>query len=243
MTGIEKIKGLMNKSDRLDNAASIDAPYLNARRQWNDHVASVMSARTTWQMVGLASLLIALVAVGGAIYLGRQSKFVPYVVEVDKLGDAIAAGPAQVAQPADPRVIRAQIAAWISDARTVTPDVALERRAIFSVYAMIGPKDPAAPKMNDYLNGTEDANPFAKAAKETVDIQINSVLQQTPETYEVDWTETTRDRQGMLMDKPIDMRALVTVYFVAPTSATTDQQMRMNPLGIYVRDFNWAKQL
>lgn len=249
----ETIKGLVMKKPagnagtpvgaRTSNAKVEDVPYLNARRQWNDHVGSVMSAKTTWQMVGLISLLIALVAVGGAIYLGKQSKFIPYVIQVDKLGDAVAAGPAPMAQQADPRVVRAQIAAWISNARQVTPDVALERKAIFSVYAMIGPKDPAALKMNDYLNGTADSNPFARAAKETVDVQINSVLQQTPETYQVDWTENTRDRQGVLLGKPIQMRALVTIYFVPPTPSTSDQQMRMNPLGIFVRDFSWAKQI
>jgi len=253
MSFVETIKGLVMKKPagnagkpgaaRKSNAKVEDVPYLNARRQWNDHEAGIMSAKTTWQMVGLIGLLIALVAVGGAIYLGNQSKFIPYVIQVDKLGDAVAAGPAPMALQADPHVVQAQIAAWINDARQVTPDVALERRAIFSVYAMIGPKDPAAQKMNDYLNGTEDSNPFARAAKETVDIQINSVLQQTPETYQVDWTENTRDRQGILLNKPVQMRALVTIYFVAPTPSTTDQQMRMNPLGIFVRDFSWAKQI
>lgn len=220
-----------------------DVPYLNARRTWNDHVGSVISAKQMWQMVGLISLMIALVAVGGAIYLGKQSKFVPYVVTVDKLGEAVAAGPADLAAKPDNRVIKASVAAWISDARTVTPDVSLERKAIFSVYAMIGPRDAAAQKMNDWLNGSPESNPFARAANETVDVQINSVLQQTPETWEVDWTETTRDRQGILIDKPVAMRALVTIYFVAPTTTTTDEQMRMNPLGIYVRDFSWAKQI
>ena len=220
-----------------------DSPYLNARRAWNDHVGSVMAARATWQLVGLLSLLIALVAVGGAIYLGQQSKFIPYVVEVDKLGGVLAAGPARLAQKAEGRVVQAHLAAWITYAREVTPDVALERKAIFGIYALIGPHDPSAQKMNEYLSETAPTNPFVRAAKETVDIQINSVLQQTPETYQVDWTENTRDRDGVLLHPPVRMRALITVYFVAPTASTTDQKMRLNPLGIYVRDYHWARQL
>jgi type IV secretion system protein VirB5 len=39
------------------------------------------------------------------------------------------------------------------------------------------------------------------------------------------------------------MRALVTVYTVASTSSTTEEQIRNNPLGIYVRDFSWSRQL
>lgn len=228
---------------RKSNTKVEDIPYLNARRSWNDHVGSVVTAKQAWQMVGLISLLIALVAVGGAIYLGKQSKFIPYVVKVDKLGEAVAAGPAPVAQQADPRVVQASVAAWIRNARTVSPDVAIERRAIFSIYALIGPKDPAAQKMNDWLNGSEDSNPFVRATKVMVDVEVHSVLPQTPETWEVDWTETTRDRKGAMVGKPVTMRALVTVYFVPPTVDTTDEKMRMNPLGIYVRDFSWAKQI
>ena len=39
------------------------------------------------------------------------------------------------------------------------------------------------------------------------------------------------------------MRALVTVYVVEPTNNTTEEQIRNNPLGIFVRDFSWSKQL
>ena len=35
----------------------------------------------------------------------------------------------------------------------------------------------------------------------------------------------------------------VTVYTVATTPNTTEEQVRNNPLGIYVRDFSWSKQL
>ena len=52
-----------------------------------------------------------------------------------------------------------------------------------------------------------------------------------------------RDRQGVLKAAPFRMRALLTVYTVPATPQTTEEQLRNNPLGIYVRDFSWAKQL
>jgi type IV secretion system protein VirB5 len=54
--------------------------------------------------------------------------------------------------------------------------------------------------------------------------------------------ESVRDRQGVMLDKPFRMRALVTVYTVPATPQTTEEQVRNNPLGIYVRDFSWSKQ-
>ena len=220
-----------------------DNPYLAARRTWNDHTMGVKASRQTWQMLGILAMLISLGAVGGIIYVGSQSKYVPYVVQVDKLGQAVAAGPAQRAMPADARVIEATVASFIADARLVTPDVALQRKAVFRLYSMLSPNDPATARMNEWLNGTEESSPFKRAAIETVNIEISSVLSQTPETWQVDWVETTRDRQGIVKGQPARMRALVSVYVVEPTPNTTEEQMRNNPIGIYIREFSWQKLL
>jgi type IV secretion system protein TrbF len=218
-------------------------PYLAARRTWNEHVGAVVSSRQTWQVVGILSLLVALSSVGGMVYIGSQSKFVPYVVQVDKLGQAAAIAPAQTAAPADKRVIEASVASFIADARLVTPDVALQRKAIFRVYSMLAPNDPGAAKMTEWFSAAEESKPFERAKQETVSIEITSALPQTPDTWQVDWLETTRDRQGLLKGQPFRMRALVTVYVVEPTNNTTEEQIRNNPLGIFVRDFSWSKQL
>ena len=217
-------------------------PYLNARRAWNEHVGSVVSARQAWQITGFLSLLIALAAVGGVVYIGSQAKFIPYVIEVDKLGQAVAVQPAATAGPANERVIHAYVAAFINDARQVTPDIALERAAIFRVYALLSGNDPATAEMNQFLNGNPESNPFKRAERETVAVEIESVIRQTPESWQVDWVETVRDRQGAAHLAPFHMRALLTLYLVPPTPATTEEQMRRNPLGIYVKDFRWSKQ-
>ena len=222
--------------------SQVDNPYLAARRSWNNHIGGVVASRQLWQVVALLSLLIALASVGGMVYIGSQSRFVPYVVEVDKLGQAMAVAPAQRAAPVDGRVVHAAVAAFISDLRTVTPDVALQRKAVFRAYAMLSSSDAATAKANEWLNGTEDSSPFKRAARETVSTDIVSVLPQTPDTWQVDWIETVRDRQGVLKGQSYRMRALVTVYTVPATPKTSEEQIRNNPLGIYVRDFSWSKQ-
>lgn len=224
-------------------AGENDNPYLSARRTWNDHVAGVVFSRQIWQTVAILSLLITLASVGGIIHIGSQSKFIPYVIEVDKLGQAVAVAPAMLATAAEQRVVHASVASFISDARLVTPDVALQRKAIFRMYSMLSKADPATTKANAWLNGNADSNPFTRAAKEAVSTEIVSVIPQTPDTWQVDWIETTYDRQGGLLHRPFRMRALVTVYTVPATSQTTEEDVRNNPLGIYVREFSWSKQL
>jgi type IV secretion system protein VirB5 len=249
MSLAESIKGLMFKRPADPRGktggprgAVLDNPYLTARRTWNDHVGSVITSRQTWQVIGILSMMVALAGVGGIIHIGSQSKFVPYVVEVDKLGQPLAVAPAQVAPRVDLRVIKSQVATFVADARTVTPDVALQRKAIFRLYALMLPNDPATQKMNEWLNGTKESSPFVRAADETVSVDIRSVMQQTPETWQVDWEEVTRDRQGVLKGKAT-WRALVTTYVAEPTTQTSEEQMRMNPIGTFVRDFSWSKQL
>ncbi len=218
-------------------------PYLSSRRTWNDQSAANVASRQMWQLLGIVSLMIALASIGGMIHIGSQSKFVPYVVEVDKLGQTLAVAPAQVATKADSRVIHSSVASFIANIRMVTPDIALQRKAIFSVYAMLSPNDAATAKANEWLNSTEDSSPFKRAEHETVSIEVETVIPQTKDTWQVDWIETTRDRQGIIKGKPSHRRALVTVYSPEVMANKTNSQMIDNPLGIYVRDFSWSKLL
>lgn len=216
-------------------------PWLNARGFMNDREKMFLSSRFGWMVMAIISLLIALGSVGGTLYVAQQSKFVPYVVQVDRLGQAAAVSRADRAAAVDPAVIHATVAAWIADARMVTPDIAVQRDAIFRVYAHVASNDPAAHKMNLWMNASPETTPFKRSEKITVFSEIISCIAQSPETWQVDWVENTFDREGNQIGKD-RMRALVTVYIVPPSSETTEEQIRKNPLGIYVRDFNWAKQ-
>ena len=218
-------------------------PYLAARRTWNDQSAANVASRQMFQLLGVLALLVALAAVGGNIYIGSQSKFVPYVVEVDRARQPLAVAPAARAASIDQRVVHASVATWIADMRTVTPDIALQRKSVFRVYSMLAPNDPATAKTNEWLNGTKESSPFERATRETVSVQLASVIPQTADTWQVDWTETVRDRQGVMKGQPQRWRALVTVYVMPSTPETTDEDMRNNPLGVHVRDFSWSKQL
>lgn len=227
---------MLNNKEKLP-----ENPWLAARREWNAHEGGVIASRRMWQVIGIASLLIALSAVGGIVHIGQQSKFIPYVVQVDKLGQSLAVARADVAAPVDQRVLQAAVASFIADARIVTPDITVQRKAVFNIYAFLNTNDPATLKVGEHF-ASEHSNPFQRASKETVHTEITSVIQQSQETWQVDWTEEARDRKGALKQRQ-KMRALLTVYVSPPTAQTNEEQIRRNPLGIYVRDFNWSKQL
>ena len=243
----EKFNLFLKKKKKTEESkpkTTSDNPYLTARRTWNEHVGSLVSARQTWQIVGICSLLIALSAVGGVIYIGSQSKFIPYVIEVPETTHIpIARGPIDAASDVDPRVVAAELASFIQNARLVTADIALQRQAILDVYAMLLPQSPAIQKMNEYLNGSPEVDHFKLSETETQNVQITDILPQTENTWQVDWIETVRDKNGVPKEPPYRMRALLTIKIVPPDRKTSAEQIQKNPLGVYVEDFSWSKQL
>jgi type IV secretion system protein VirB5 len=215
-------------------------PYLNARRTWNDQAAANVASRQMWQILGVLALLISLGSVGGMVLLSKQSKVIPYLVEVDKLGNVAGAGVAQQVGAIDPRIQKALLGDWITNIRMVTPDAELQRKAIFKVYAMLHAGDPGYVKANEYLNGDEKKNPFARAETQLVSAEVDSLLQQSQSSWQVEWTEKTRDRNGNLQGPPVHWRGLMTVAVVPPASDAVDKAIMDNPLGIYVKDFVWT---
>jgi type IV secretory pathway TrbF-like protein len=111
-------------------------PYLEARREWNDRYLDLVRERRAWQAVAGAELVLTLVLAGGLVWVGRQHKTVPYVVEVDSLGAALAIKPADPGgHPADERIVRYQLAAFIRGARQVMADRIAMKKELGRVYA------------------------------------------------------------------------------------------------------------
>ena len=204
------------------------SPYFNARRSWNDHVGQVVRATKIWQAVGMVSV-------------AKQSRFVPYIVEVDKLGQVAAVRQASAIDAANlTAVVKAELATFIAKARLVTPDQQLQANSIRDVYALLANADPATAKMNEWFNGSKENNPFNRATKVLVSASINAVIPQSQDSWQVDWTETVVSRDGH-PESVVNMRALVTTYLVPATAATSEAAIQRNPIGLYVKDFNWSK--
>jgi len=105
-------------------------PYLNGREEWLDRYGSYISRAAHWRMAAFLCLAFMGVSLTGNVIQARQVKTVPYIVEVDNLGNIGAVARADTASSTPRRLIQASIAACIADWRTVTPDVELQRKMI-----------------------------------------------------------------------------------------------------------------
>jgi type IV secretory pathway TrbF-like protein len=211
-------------------------PYLEARREWNERYGTYIQQAHHWRALAFISGLIALVAGIGVAYIGAQSKVVPYVVEVDKLGQVAAVAPAERSSSVDPRVLKAYLARFVVDWRSVTVDRQVQKASIDRVYAMLPSASIAVRKLNDHYQAH---NPFAVAASASVDVSITNVLQISSQTWQVEWLEVTRDSRGEVKSR-VRMRASFMLGITPPTQETL---ILVNPLGIYIVDLNWSQQL
>lgn len=210
--------------------------YLNARREWNERYGSYVAQARTWRLVAVAALGVAAVAVAGIAYIGSQSRIVPYVVRINKLGDAVAVGPAEVGHPVNKRVIVAQLAQWVVDVRSIYADYAAEHAIIEQAYSTIANQSPAQAAFNDYFRAH---SPFDLAATETRSVQVHDVLPVSPHVYRVTWTETTIPRNAS-ETRTRTWSALITIRISPPS---TPAQIMRNPMGVLITDFTWSQRL
>ena len=214
-------------------------PFLDTRRAWNGVWEESLANARRWRLIAVFEAGLLALALFGLIHLGSQPKAIPYVVEVNKLGEVAYAGRLEPAR-ADNNVIKASIASFVSDLRMVTPDAGLQAEAVNRVYAYISKGDPALGRVNSFYGATKEASPYVRAQDEIVSVAIDDVLPTSQNTWQVDWTETTRDRKGEKA-VPAKWRGLVTIVLVSPSASTSETQLRRNPLGVYVQDLSWSR--
>jgi type IV secretion system protein VirB5 len=122
----------------------------------------------------------------------------------------------------------------VTNLRTVLADAVAQRRLVDEVYAETGQNSPASAAITEFYSKN---SPFDLLTKETVDASVESIVQQSPKTYEVAWTEVTRDLNGNLMSSH-RYRAFVSVVTQEVTDA---RQALVNPLGLYVTNLTWGE--
>jgi type IV secretion system protein VirB5 len=211
-------------------------PYLAARREWDERYGNLITRERNWRLMAFISTLIALVAIGGMIRLSTKTHIVPFVVAMDSLGRTVAAGPAEEASASDDRIKRATLFTFVEDLRTVTSDGVAQRKAIDRVYAHIASGGQSQAIVSEFYRSSP---PQKRASTETVSVEVRSVLPTSERTFEVEWTETTRDLYGAVKGQD----HWKAVFAIAVNPPLDEAQARINPLGIYVTNANWGKVL
>ncbi|MGE8106904.1 conjugal transfer protein TrbF [Allorhizobium sp. NPDC080224] len=211
-------------------------PYLAGRLEWNERYGGFVREARAWRAVAVLSLALASIGFGYALYLSRGSRIIPYIVEVDRLGSPVAVGVPERIEYADRRVVRAILANFVASFRSVTPDAVVQKKYIDRTYALLRASDPSTEKINAWFRSN---SPFEAAKRVTVSVEVSNIVSLSERSWQIDWTEFERDRRG----RETGSRRYRGIATVTLTEPQDEAVIRLNPIGLYVRDFDWTAQL
>jgi type IV secretion system protein VirB5 len=208
-------------------------PYQRAAQAWDERIGSARVQARSWRLAcfGLIALSAGLAA--GLVWQSARGTITPWVVEVDKLGEARAAGPATAAyRPSDPEIAW-HLARFIEDVRSLPADPVVLRRDWLEAYDYV--TDKGALALSDYAR---TADPFSQVGKTEVSVEITSVVRASDDSFRIAWTE--QHVQDGALAATERWSAIVSIEVHPPRDP---DRLRKNPLGLYVRALNWTKEL
>lgn len=210
-----------------------ETPYQRAAQVWDERIGSARVQARNWRYMAFGSLALAAGFSAALVWQSANGSIVPWVVQVDRLGQAQAVGPALADyQPGDPQ-IAFYLARFIEQVRSIPADPVIVRQNWLRAYDFTTQGGALA------LSGYARANdPFTKVGKQQVAVDVSSVIRASPASFRIAWAER-RYEDGSLASTE-RWSAILTIVVQPPRDADT---LRKNPLGIYINAINWSKEL
>jgi type IV secretion system protein VirB5 len=210
-----------------------ETPYQRAGQLWDERIGSARVQARNWRLMAFGGLFLTTGLAAALVWQSMQSRVVPYVVEVDRLGEARAVTPAATGyRPTDPQIAW-HLAKFIGNIRSISLDPVLMRQNWLSAYDFVTPR--GALFLNEYARSAE---PFAHIGERAISVQVTSVVRASDSSFQIDWTETRHERGSLAGTSR--WTAILTIVVRPPTSADT---LRANPLGLYVEAIDWSREL
>ncbi len=224
------------KTAGVSEVGGIDAPWVRAGAAHNDTFLRLTAQVANWRMFSFFCLGITTLAVGGLVYVGSQSKFVPMIVEVDKLGRTLAvralSGEDAVKDPK--RLIYREMFDLIEHLRTVSTDVQANKVNLTKGFSRL--TGAATVYVRTELR---KAPPNEVSQTKTVQVQVKTVLPISANTNQIEWEEHSFNLQGEEIG--VEKWKATVVYKLAPPEL--EEGIRINPIGFFVSEISWMKVL
>lgn len=210
-----------------------ETPYQKAAQVWDDRIGSARVQAKNWRLMAFGSLLLAGSFAAALVWQSARGTVVPWVVQVDRLGQAQAVEPAVADyRPTDPQIAW-HLARFIEQVRSIPADAIIVRQNWLRAYDFT--TDRGALALNDYARANE---PFSKVGKQQIAVEVSSVIRASPDSFRVAWMER-RYQDGSLASAE-RWTAILTIVIQPPRDT---ERLRKNPLGVFVNAINWSKEL
>jgi type IV secretion system protein VirB5 len=208
-------------------------PYQRAGQLWDERIGSARVQARNWRLMAFGALGLTTLMSGVVVWQSLQSRVIPYVVEVDRLGEARAVNGAEIGHRATDPEIAWQLARFVENVRSVSLDPVLMRRDWLAAYDFVTKRGSVS--LGDYARS---ANPFGALGEKTVSVQVTSVVRASDQSFQIKWLESAFDRGAQTGIS--HWTGILTVKLIPPANADT---LRKNPLGVYVDAIDWSREL
>ena len=137
-----------------------ETPYQRAGQVWDDRIGSARVQAKNWRLAFFAMLALSGGLSAGLVWQSARGTVTPWVVQIDRLGQAQAVAPAVADyRPTDPQIAW-HLARFIEEVRSIPDDPVVLRQNWLEAYNYV--TDKGALALNDYAR-TND--PFSKIGK------------------------------------------------------------------------------
>ncbi|WP_321335959.1 conjugal transfer protein TrbF [Breoghania sp.] len=208
-------------------------PYQKAAQVWDERIGSAGVQAKNWRLMAFGCLSLSGGFAAALIWQSVNGSVVPWVVQVDKLGEAqVVASAIADYEPSDPQ-IAFHLARFIEKVRGIPADAIIVRQNWLRAYEFTA--DHGALALNDYARSND---PFARVGKQQIAVEVSSVIRASPGSFRVAWTE--RHYENGQLSATERWTAILTIVIQPPRDA---ERLRANPLGIYVNAINWSREM
>jgi type IV secretion system protein VirB5 len=219
-------------SVRYGRTPEPETPYQRAAQVWDQRIGSARVQARNWRLMAFGSLALTGIFSSALIWQSLSGMIVPWVVQVDKFGEAQAVAPAIADyQPTDSQIAW-HLAHFIEEVRAIPSDPVIVRQNWLRAYQFTTDRGAAA--LNDYARAND---PFAQLGKRQVAIDVSSVIRASPDSFRVAWSERAYENGQLATTER--WTAILTTVVQPPHDA---DRLKENPLGIYVNAINWSKE-
>jgi len=210
-----------------------ETPYQKAAQIWDERIGSARVQAKNWRYMAFGSLILSAAFAGALVWQSARGTVVPWVVEVDNLGQAQTVAPANADyRPTDPQ-IAFHLGRFIEQVRAIPADAIIVRQNWLRAYDWTTDRGAAA--LNDYARAND---PFSRVGRQQVAVEVSSVIRASPDSFRVAWSE--RHYENGQLSTTERWTAILTIVIQTPRDA---ERLRANPLGIYVNAINWSREM
>ncbi|MDH0367858.1 conjugal transfer protein TrbF [Brucella anthropi] len=210
-----------------------ETPYQRAAQVWDERIGSARVQARNWRYMAFGSLILAAAFAGALVWQSARGTIVPWVVQVDNLGQAQAVAPAAADyRPTDPQ-IAFHLGRFIEQVRAIPADAIIVRQNWLRAYEFTTDRGAAA--LNDYARATD---PFTRVGRQQIAVDVSSVIRASPDSFRVAWTERHYENGQLSITER--WTAILTIVIQTPRNA---ERLRANPLGIYINAINWSREM